>query len=293
MKSPLLPVLFCMAVAAAAAQPPQAGPAFEVASVKVAAPSPDLRSWDSKNGTLLFKFRNEGGPGTASPGRWTCTNISLYQLLLIAWTLDAHQLSGPPSMLDARYDVLAKLPPGASRADFNLMIQRLLIERIGLVAHHERKELDVRGLVIAKGGPKMKPAEAALADAPAVAPRISLDKDGNPWLPPGYPFATRIFDHETLFWLGRMQSIDEVIKALPPTAQMIVDQTGLTGKYDYSVRLPLPEGNAAPDGAVPQASSPGLGAEAIVERLGLRLQPTKAIVDMLVVDRFNRVPTEN
>src|ERR1035441_1337732 len=183
MASTVSSAVFPASVAAAAAQPPQAGPAFEVASVKVAAPSPDLRSGDSKNGTLLFKFRNEGGPGTASPGRWTCTNISLYQLLFIAWTLDAHQLSGPPSMLDARYDVLAKLPPRASRADFNLLIQRLLIERTGLVAPHARNDLDVRGLVIAKGGPKMKPAEAALADAPAVAPRISLDKDGNPWLP--------------------------------------------------------------------------------------------------------------
>jgi len=291
-KCPHLTILFCMTAAAAAAQSVADGPVFEVASVKVAAPYDRIG------------YRDEGGPGTRSPGQWTCTNVPLNALVMKAWNLNGYRLSGPSSMGDARYDIVAKVPPGASREDFNLMIRRLLMERLGLAVHQETKELSVRELVIARGGLKMKPAEAAPTGAPAAGPRLTWDKDRNPQLPPGYPLMTRGATTEGMFLVGRMQGIDELARALP-AGQMVVDKTGLTGKYDYLLEFALPSAAARPvpvadaADAAPVATGPvasttaPLLESAIVEQLGLQLRPAKAVVDVLVVDRFNKVPTEN
>jgi hypothetical protein len=115
-----------------------AAPEFEAASMKAAAPTdrPSVR----------------GGPETASPGQWTCTAMPLRMLVTMAWNLRDYQLSGPSSLDTALYDIAAKIPPGASKENFNLMMQRLLTERLGLVVHHESKEEAVYNLVIAKGG---------------------------------------------------------------------------------------------------------------------------------------------
>jgi uncharacterized protein (TIGR03435 family) len=294
MKCPQLTILFCMTAAAAAAQSVADGPAFEVASMKVAAPFDALG------------YRDEGGPGTASPGQWRCANIPLDALIMKAWNLDRFQLSRSSSTDNARYDIVAKVPPGTSRSDVNLMIRRLLMERVSLTVHQESKEQKIREMTIAKGGIKMKPAEQAPSDAPAAAPRLGFDSDGNPQLPPGSPRMVRLATVAGVFIVGRMQGIDDLARTLQASiGQKIIDKTGLTGKYDYTLKLALPAtvarsapngsaANTAPGAEVPEAGDPGPSLEvAIVEQLGLKLQPAKATVEILVVDRFNRVPTEN
>jgi uncharacterized protein (TIGR03435 family) len=100
-------------------QTPTAGPQFEVASIKVAAPV-------DRNYPL-----QQGGPGTTSPGQWTVSNATVRFLVNLAWDLNRFQLSGPPSIDTDRFDIVAKLPAGAGKQEFHLMIRKLLTERIG------------------------------------------------------------------------------------------------------------------------------------------------------------------
>jgi uncharacterized protein (TIGR03435 family) len=305
MKCPQLAILFCMTAAAAAAQSPEAGPAFDVASVRATSPA-DSAPVTVGNATYPSgRVRDDGGPGTSSPGQWTCANIPLSTLIVRAWDLDSRQLANPSSLADARYDIVAKIPPNTSRGDFSLMIRRLLIERIGLAVHHEQKEVNVQELTVAKGGLKMKAAEPAPADAPAVAPRLTWDRDGNPQLPPGRPMLLRPATAQGFLYAGRMQSVGDLAKALAgPQGEMIVDKTGLTGTYDFVLRFGSPimaaqmarmaAAEAAPGApaAEPAESWPPLAA-ALVEQLGLQLQPAKTVITVLVVDHFNKTPTEN
>ena len=305
MKRPQLVILFCVTAAAAAAQSPEAGPAFEVAAVRATSPA-DRAPVEVGNATYPSgRVRDEGGPGTPSPGQWTCANMDLSTLIVRAWDLDSRQLANPSSLADARYDIVAKIPPNTSRGDFNLMIRRLLIERIGLAIHHEQKEISVQELTVAKSGLKMKAAEPAPADASAVTPRLTWDRDGNPQLPPGRPMLIRPARAEGFVYAGRMQSISDLAKALPgPGGELVVDKTGLTGKYDFVLKFGFPviaaqmaqrsAAETAPGVSVPEPgeSWPPLNS-ALVEQLGLQLQRAKAVIDVLVVDHFNKTPTEN
>jgi uncharacterized protein (TIGR03435 family) len=283
----VLPAAAAAQQAAAPAPPATDGPAFEVASVKAGVPlgAPG--------------FRRVSCPSTPPAGQWTCTNEPLVSLICMAWNLDVRRLSLPPSMGDVRYDIVAKVPAGTSVGDFRLMIQKLLAERIGLVTHHEQREIDVFELVIAKGGLKMKEAEPAPAGGPAT-PRISFDKDRIPQLPPGSAYAVNVANTAGMFTVGRMLGMDEIVRLIP-SDRLIVDKTGLTGKYDFTLRrpLPAPPGSAAAaassSNGVPEASEPAAASveSALEEQLGLRLRPAKLMADLLVVDRFNRTPTED
>jgi uncharacterized protein (TIGR03435 family) len=280
-------------------------PAFEVASMKATAPA-DRAPVTTNNGTYPSGMaRNEGGPGTSSPGRWTCANVDLSELVVMAWDLDPKHLANASSMSGVRFDIVANVPPNTSRGDFNLMIQRLLMERIGLAVHHEQREIKVQELTVAKGGLKMKAAEPAPADAPAVAPRLTWDKDGNPQFPPGRPRLSRLVFAQGSLYAGRMRSIDDLAKALAgPNGEMVIDKTGLNGKYDFNLRFCSPAlaalmASRAAAGATPGAAAPEPSASwppleaALLEQLGLQLHPAKALIDFLVVDRFNKTPTDN
>jgi len=274
----------------AAPSPAQAradGPSFEVASLKLSVKS---------NETV---YRNEGGPGTKSPGQWLCTAVPLSVLVTQAWDLHVHQLSGPAAMETASYDIVAKVPSGASRADVRLMIQRLLIERLHLEVSHQRKEQNVQELAIAKGGVKLQPAAEAAAGGATEESALSWDKNGNPQIPPGIPGAFHVGLPAGVVYGGRMQSMEDLIRTLEsPVGQMIIDRTGLAGKYDYTLKFspimprlfPLSSGATAP--AAPDTLGPSLQA-ALVEQLGLSLQPAKAMVDILTVERFDKAPAEN
>ena len=109
------------------AQPPTDGPAFEAASLKLG---------------NTISYRSTGGPGTDSPGQWNCQGCELAVLLWQAWNLDRFQLFHPEPTFGIEYNITAKIPPGTSPADFRRMIQRLLMERVGLKVHMERRPLD-------------------------------------------------------------------------------------------------------------------------------------------------------
>jgi uncharacterized protein (TIGR03435 family) len=149
--------------------------AFEVASVKPAA--------QTNSGPPRGQVR--GGPGTADPERLAIQGYSMFGLLLMAYDLKAEQISGPGWLQSEKYDIQAEVPLGATRAQFEVMLQTLLAERFGLKVHHESKDVDGYELIVAKGGPKLKTAEprsGAPVSAAAAGPRgrgqLPKDKDG-------------------------------------------------------------------------------------------------------------------
>jgi uncharacterized protein (TIGR03435 family) len=159
-------------------------PSFEVASVKVAEqPKPDAQ------GRLFIMRGCRGGPGTTDPGTLTCNNTPLRQLLVTAYTLKNYQVEGPAWLDTDGYDIVAKVPAGTTKEDFNLMLQSLLAERFKVAVHRETKSMQVYALSIGKGGPKVKEVDAAtLEAAKAAAAAAPAPGRGGPLpLPPPPP----------------------------------------------------------------------------------------------------------
>jgi uncharacterized protein (TIGR03435 family) len=119
---------------------------FEVVSVKGAPP------YDGRG----MRVANSGGPGSKDPTRWTAENMSLSNLVSLAYRLNHYQLNAP-SWLDAeRYNIEARVPEGAKKEDMAVMVRHLLEERFKVAVHREQKEVAGYNLVVAKNGPKFK-----------------------------------------------------------------------------------------------------------------------------------------
>ena len=124
-------VLFALVCGVAYGQPSDPTLAFEVASVKASPPR-------SPNG--LIRVGCTGGPGTKDPGRWTCQNMTVLNLISNAYNLKRFQM--PSDNFDAdRYETTATMAVGTTREQFREMLKNLLKERFKLAAHFVKKEV--------------------------------------------------------------------------------------------------------------------------------------------------------
>jgi uncharacterized protein (TIGR03435 family) len=254
---------------------PAAAQTFEVASVKVAAP------------TSHFAMR--GGPGTSDPGQITYSSTSLKLLVAKAYDVEKYQIAGPSWLEVRKYDIAAKLPPGGSPEQFRLMLRNLLAERFSLAIHRETKEFPVYALVVAKDGQKLKVSgtgpETESADAPQVT-TVSLAKDGLPVIPAGYQghlIGMRVPGKTMLRAKG--ESLGDFAKVLTGMLDRpVIDLTGLTGQYDFGI--------AWSDEVHPTEPGPDAFA-AVQSQLGLKLESRKAALQMVVVDGAQQLPVAN
>lgn len=272
------PAFFLLA-AAAAAQP---RPAFEAASLR---PMEAVRS-----------PHIEGGPGTNDPGRIRYNGITPRYLILEAYRIRDFQLVAPAAKaLDSRgYELAAKLPAGATKADLRFMLQSLLAERFHLAVHREQREMQGYELTVAKGGPKLKPAigSAPVADdfdplPPAPPNELEVGEDGYPNVPP------REGSWMVVLRSGysRMRQLHASMADLAGLIanhldRPVADATDLNGRYEFTLSW--------------AAGVPSTGAEpapdifgALQQQLGLKLAPWRGPVDVIVVDRFDREPVAN
>jgi uncharacterized protein (TIGR03435 family) len=263
----------------------QAGsPTFEVASIKPG-PPPDVR------GTFV---RSSGGPGSNDPERYTAENFSLENLVMNAYDVKPYQLNAPDWMRDARFNITAKIAPGATKEQFRLMQQNLLAERFGLKVHWETKEMPIYELVVAKGGLKIKeaaPEKPADPDQPRPGPPPPMARDANgyPVLPPGDRAMMMMIGNGKAVRRARRETMQQTATQLSfQLGRPVVDATGLTGKYDFDLRWQNSSASAAADGD----SGPDLP-QAIQEQLGLKLEAKKGPVKILVVDHAEKTPAEN
>jgi uncharacterized protein (TIGR03435 family) len=254
-------------------------PSFEVVTIKPA-PPPSAQGMRTGSG---------GGPGTNDPGHWKGDNLSLSDLVTNAYNLKRYQLSALPWMGDARFDIQAKVPAGATRDDLKLMLQGMLEERFKLEVHREKKEMSGFELAAAKNGPKLKE-----ADPPQPPPESPPAPGGPPKIgPDGYPVLTGGTTMAMMNGRARWQNSQCTAEAIATmlagqTGRPVTDASGLKGKYNVSLFWASDSRTGA------EADDPGPSIyTAIQEQLGLKLESKKVTVEMLVVDKAEKSPTEN
>jgi uncharacterized protein (TIGR03435 family) len=266
---------------------------FEAATVK-------LHPAGSPEGTATTQT---GGPGAGDPGRITIINRTLHRLLIEAYVLKGFQLQDPPALDQIRYDVVAKVPAGATAADARVMMQNLLIERLKLKIRREHQVIPVWALLVAKGGPKFKPssdAAAASADASPVDGKPRIDPDGFRVVPidrvNGGLFRSSNSSGDIKLTAVK-QTIAQFVSALfGQTDHPIMDLTGLEGMYDFSVVFGArwkTELSAMPSDAAELPSGGSTIFEAVQQQLGLKLEPRKMPADLVIVDSGQKTPVDN
>lgn len=304
---------------------------FEVASVKPWTPPAD-----GGRGPIMMGM--QGGPGTADPSQVRYSGLPLKMVLANAYDVRPFQINGPAWLDMERFDIVAKVPAGATKDQVRIMLQNLLADRFRLKLHHETKDSAVYELVVDKNGPKMKPTTLttdASADGPPPPPSgpPKLGKDGFPELDrPGLFMMVMMGNNGPRSrMVARAQTTADIGRALSNQVDRpVVDKTGLTGKYDFSLefsfepgvggpmgglRMTPPGGGLAGPGPGPGPGPGGAGAvgggpvpapldsqnadsaptifAAVQSELGLKLDAKRAPLDLLVVDQVEKTPTQN
>jgi len=332
------PVAWGQAVApqpAAAASQPAASPVasdltFDVASVRPSGLDMATIIADRQAG----KMPRLGAHVDASRAEYTW--MSLKDLITVAYDVKTYQITGPAwmdGMSAQRFDIVSKMPEGASKDYAPKMLQALLAERFHLKLHFETQEHPVLALVIGKGGPKLKesPASAPIdpdaplkpgerqMDGPNGPIRVTTNPDGSTTSNMGangtYTMRTDgqtiHMEADTMTMAGFADMLTPIMQIGGTGGKQVVDMTGLMGNFqvavDFSMAdimaaaraqgVAMPGGGGAMGGtAATEASDPGGGgatAYASVEKLGLKLESRKAPVKQLVVDSAEKMPTEN
>ena len=235
-----------------------ANPGFEVASIKPSQPDAQGKA---------FTMR----------GRQVITiNTSLSDLMTFAYGVHARQIANGPEWMTKDHFDITGIPDTEGQPNerqLRTMMQKLLADRFKLVFHRDKQELSVYALVVGRDGAKL------------------TKSGGDPNGLPGLIFRG----------LGVLPALNASMADFASVMQAavldrpVVDQTGLAGKYDFTltwtpddsqfrgmgIRVPPPPDNA---------TAPSLFT-AIQEQLGLRLESTKAPAEVLVIDRVAK-PTE-
>jgi uncharacterized protein (TIGR03435 family) len=249
---------------ASLAQQPAPAPGFDVVSIR------ENTTHDQHTHNSIYNSWKDA--------RFRATNLPVKMLLEFSFGMPESRILGLPGWadtttfdLEARSDdsadaEMGKLPPEEARQQKLAMLQALLAERFKLVTHIESRELPIYQLVVAKGGAKLKPN------------------------PGGNSFGT---GRNTIHVQGGDDSLAILAdKLADAVGRVVVNQTGMTGQFDMRLAWtpedqPPPMLNGAPDPNPP----PDIFT-AIQEQLGLKLEPGKGPVPVLVVDHVER-PSEN
>jgi uncharacterized protein (TIGR03435 family) len=175
------------------------------------------------------------------------------------------------------------------------MLRNLLAERFHLEVHRESKELAGFELVLAKRLPGLQKSEdipGIPESAPATGSQTEVDRDGFPQLShPGMitMMATNAKGEATERLTAKAQPISRLTQLLSGQLNKpLADKSGLTGNYDFQLEF-------APEGLGPDAADDALPdiRSAIQKQLRLRLESGKTPVNMLIIDRIEKAPTEN
>jgi uncharacterized protein (TIGR03435 family) len=206
---------------------------------------------------------DQGSRWNPEHGNFTAENTPLKQLIRLAYQVPASSVSGPGWLDSLRYDISAKGHGDAPESQVMLMLQALLADRFHLQLHRETKEMAVYFLVVANGGMKMQS-----ADAPNPTPF--------PQAPPGA---------HNVMQRARASLTDLAGDLSDLAGRPVVDRTGIPGSF--RLRLWYTRYTSTSESEGPDIFA------AVREQLGLRLEPGRGPVETLIVDRADKVPTEN
>jgi len=244
---------------------------FEVASVKQATPD---------------QAQARRRP-TVSADRIEFRSVTLWYCLSFAYSMKSYQMFGPDWLREARYDIVAKGPAGTRRENLPVMMQALLAERFKVQTHQETREIPAAVLTLGKEGPKLKEAAPESGDGQGGAQvGMSASESG-----------TERLDVKG----GTISTLVNTLTGL--LGSPVVDKTGLTGRYDFTLEFSRSEtaGPKATGGyqeppplpPPPAGTEPGLSIYTSIQQLGLSLIGQKLPQSVLVIDSADRVPSEN
>lgn len=226
---------------------------FDVASIKIA----------------VVPVGREGGNRSRiehTPTSLTMLNVDLNRCVQWAYDVAPFQVSAAHEN-HGSYDIRAKSSASVSVGQLRTMLQDLLAKRFSLALHRETRMLPVYELVIAKGGPKLPPANTTTS-----APRMRAAES----LP-------RVQNDSFVFADASLPDFAQMFAQLRGVELPIVDRTGIKGNFDIVLK-------SAPSLAR-EGDAAGLFA-LLPEQLGLKLISAKAPIEVFVIDRSER-PSEN
>jgi uncharacterized protein (TIGR03435 family) len=219
-------------------------------------------------------------------GGMALKGVALKPILVEAFKIEADRINGPSWLETVCFDVIARLPQGATSDQVPMMLQSLLADRFKLRAHKESRMGTGYALVIDKNGPKMKKSTESSNFVRGRPPAgLAIRRDG-----------AGLRGAMTMEMLARFLSR----AGYGP----VVDATGLDGKYEvdlawanepaFGSRGPSASAGETTPSGVGEASTPTEDLfSAVRQSLGLKLEARKTMIDALVVDQVERVPTEN
>jgi uncharacterized protein (TIGR03435 family) len=237
-----------------------ADPAFDVVTIKPSKPNGKGK---------LFTVR----------GRYVvANNATLYDLMAIAYGVHAKQISGAPDWVRTSLLDIEGVPDISGRPNWHhwsLLFQKLLADRFQLKFHQEKKELSVYAITVANHEPKFNKTKAAPTDPPGIVP-IGL---GN----------LTVHNETIAEFAFEMQAM---VMDKP-----VVDRTGLTDRYDFTLKWTPDDSqyqqsrSTSPNMRIPAGDNsnapPGLYT-AVREQLGLKIEATKALIDVIVIDHVEK-----
>ena len=277
-------------------------PAFEVASVRPATP----RTPSSQRITET---------------RLDIVNTQLRFIVMRAFRVEQFQFVAPAWLNSANFDIHATYPAG-TQAQVPEMLQALLAERFGLVAHIEQRPVPAYELVIGKDGLKIREVASAndVEKDFSADPRVTASTDrasetfDGPVRTMMIPLGGRTVTSRSLYdtWTTAQRTfmVDATRITMPDFAKLltsnvdrpVVDKTGLAGVYEFKVELGINQsavrgllsiGITKTVNGTPLEEPTGVSTFKAVESLGLKLEERRSPFDVLVVDKMEQVPREN
>jgi uncharacterized protein (TIGR03435 family) len=238
---------------------------FEVASIKPAAPCCAEGQWrESKALDDRIDFRY----------------VTLRYCIAFAYGLKEFQVSGPPAITELRYDILARASEGTKHDQLPGMMQALLADRFKLEFHREQKEFSVYILTVGKAGPKLKKSPDT-AD-PNAGGNVGMSMSGR---------GVGLMEARHLDMQGLANTLQRYV------GRPVINRTNLEGRYDFDLEFAPEDLRGMPQppnqpGAVPAAEL-GVSIFTSVQRVGLKLESQKQPLDAIVVDKVEKVASEN
>ena len=196
--------------------------------------------------------------------------MTVESMLKMSYGVQNKQIESAPDWVSTeRWDVQgeADMPGKPSLKQYQGLVRKLLAERFGLKTHTETREMAVCAITVAKGGPKMS---ASAGDPNGLMSENDRENGG-----------------QRMIRMSNSTMADFALLMKFFLDRPVVDQTGLSGRYDFQLQYTFDESRAPTDGT----ASPSLFT-AIQEQMGLKLDPVKAPMDVMVIDKVER-PSAN
>ncbi len=234
-------------------QAPAAKPEFEAAVIKL-----------NKSG------QNDGAFDMLPSGLFSARNIPMMDIFRFVYKVRRETMAGAPAWFTTdRFDVTGRAPANTPEDIFRLMLQTLLMQELKLAVHTEQRSMNAFALVVGKGGPKL---QTAAGTGETDCKRVG---EQGPKFGGSHMACTNM----------KLSDLADLFLDLAPgyIDRPVVDETGLTGAYDFRLDW-VGRNNVDTVG--------GLTMFGAIEKLGLKLEEKKLTLPVVVIDHVEK-PAEN